>query len=258
MVRGLYTSAVGMMTQMQKMDVVSNNIANSDTVGFKKDTVVVRSFSEELSKRLDDPKYRLIKFNQGIGNMSLGVFVDEVYTDFSTGSFEEKNGSLDCAISGEGFFAINVTNRNGDTVERYTRDGSFTLDSENNLRTSDGNYVVGEGGNINIPNGVISIDAKGNIFSNNEFVDRIKIVDFSNKESLRKVGDNLYETIDESQEQDFTGSVIQNRLDGSNVNSVQEMVKMISLARNYEANQKMIQTHDSTLNRAVNDIGRKQ
>ncbi|MCI8805218.1 MAG: flagellar basal-body rod protein FlgF [Clostridiales bacterium] len=258
MVRGLYTSAVGMMTQMQKMDVVSNNIANSDTVGFKKDTVVVRSFSEELSKRLDDPKYRLIKFNQGIGNMSLGVFVDEVYTDFSTGSFEETNGSLDCAISGEGFFAINVTNRNGDTVERYTRDGSFTLDSENNLRTSDGNYVVGEGGNINIPNGVISIDAKGNIFSNNEFVDRIKIVDFSNKESLRKVGDNLYETIDESQEQDFTGSVIQNRLEGSNVNSVQEMVKMISLARNYEANQKMIQTHDSTLNRAVNDIGRKQ
>ncbi len=257
MVRGLYTSAVGMMTQMQKMDVVSNNIANSDTVGFKKDTVVVRSFSEELSKRLD-PKYRLIKFNQGIGNMSLGVFVDEVYTDFSTGSFEETNGSLDCAISGEGFFAINVTNRNGDTVERYTRDGSFTLDSENNLRTSDGNYVVGEGGNINIPNGVISIDAKGNIFSNNEFVDRIKIVDFSNKESLRKVGDNLYETIDESQEQDFTGSVIQNRLEGSNVNSVQEMVKMISLARNYEANQKMIQTHDSTLNRAVNDIGRKQ
>ncbi len=258
MVRGLYTSAVGMMTQMQKMDVVSNNIANSDTVGFKKDTVVVRSFSEELSKRLDDPKYRLIKFNQGIGNMSLGVFVDEVYTDFSTGSFEETNGSLDCAISGEGFFAINVTNRNGDTVERYTRDGSFTLDSENNLRTSDGNYVVGEGGNINIPNGVISIDAKGNIFSNNEVVDRIKIVDFSNKESLRKVGDNLYETIDESQEQDFTGSVIQNRLEGSNVNSVQEMVKMISLARNYEANQKMIQTHDSTLNRAVNDIGRKQ
>ncbi len=258
MVRGLYTSAVGMMTQMQKMDVVSNNIANSDTVGFKKDTVVVRSFSEELAKRLDDPKYRLIKFNQGIGNMSLGVFVDEVYTDFSTGSFEETNGSLDCAISGEGFFAINVTNGNGDTVERYTRDGSFVLDSENNLRTSGGNYVVGEGGNINIPNGVISIDAQGNIFSNNEFVDKIKIVDFSNKESLRKVGDNLYETIDESQEQDFTGSVIQNRLEGSNVNSVQEMVKMISLARNYEANQKMIQTHDSTLNRAVNDIGRKQ
>ena len=258
MVRGLYTSAVGMMTQMQKMDVVSNNIANSDTVGFKKDTVVVRSFSEELAKRLDDPKYRLIKFNQGIGNMSLGVFVDEVYTDFSTGSFEETNGSLDCAISGEGFFAINVTDRNGDTVERYTRDGSFTLDSENNLRTSGGNYVVGEGGNINIPNGVISIDAQGNIFSNNEFVDKIKIVDFSNKESLRKVGDNLYETIDESQEQDFTGSVVQNRLEGSNVNSVQEMVKMISLARNYEANQKMIQTHDSTLNRAVNDIARKQ
>ncbi len=258
MVRGLYTSAVGMMTQMQKMDVVSNNIANSDTVGFKKDNVVVRSFSEELAKRLDDPKYNLIKFNQGIGNMSLGVFVDEVCTDFSTGSFEETGGSLDCAISGEGFFAINVTDANGNTVEKYTRDGTFTLDSENNLRTSNGSYVVGEGGNINIPNGEISIDENGNIFSNNEFVDKIKIVDFSNKESLRKVGDNLYETIDESQEQEFTGSVIQGRLETSNVNSVQEMVKMITLSRNYEANQKMIQTHDSTLSHAVNDIAKSQ
>lgn len=258
MIRGLYTSAVGMMTQMQKMDVVSNNIANSDTTGFKKDTTVVRSFSEELTKRLDDPKYRLIKFNQGIGNMSLGVFVDEVYTDFSTGSFKETGGSLDCAISGDGFFAVNVTDQNGQTTEKYTRDGSFTLDINNNLRTTEGNYVVGEGGNITVPNGVITIDSKGNIYSNNEFVDKLKIVDFSNKESLRKVGDNLYETIDESNQTDFTGNIVQGRLESSNVNPVQEMVKMISLARNYEANQKMVQTHDSTLSRAVNDIGKKQ
>ncbi len=258
MIRGLYTSAVGMMTQMQKMDVVSNNIANADTTGFKKDTVVVRSFSEELAKRLDDPKYRLIKFNQGIGNMSLGVFVDEVYTDFSTGAMEETNGSLDFAISGDGFFAVSVTDRNGETTEKYTRDGSFTLDAENNLRTTEGNYVVGEGGNINIPNGIITVDENGNVYSNNEFVDRIKLVDFANKESLRKAGDNLYETIDESEQLDFTGRVIQGRVESSNVNPVQEMVKMISLARNYEANQKMIQTHDTTLNRAVNDIGRKQ
>jgi len=247
-----------MMTQMQKMDIVSNNIANSDTTGFKKDTAVVHSFSEELSKRLDDPKYRLIKFNSGIGNMSLGVFVDEVYTDFSSSSVEETENDLDCAISGDGFFAISVTDRNGNTTEKYTRDGSFTLDADNNLRTSEGNYVVGEGGNINIPNGSITIDNNGNIYSNNEFVDRLKLVDFSNKESLRKYGDNLYDTIDESEQQDFTGTIIQGRVENSNVNPVEEMVKMISLARNYEANQKMVQTHDSTLSRAVNDIARKQ
>lgn len=257
MVRGLYTSAIGMMTQMQKMDVVSNNIANSDTAGFKKDTAVVRSFSEELAKRLDDPKYKLIKFNQGIGNMSLGVFVDEVSTDFSAGALQNSEGALDCAISGDGFFAISVTDKDGNTTEKYTRDGSFTLDSNNMLRTSEGNYVVGEGGNITIPNGNITIDDNGNIFSNNDFVDKLKIVDFSNKETLRKVGDNLYETIDESQTQNFTGSIIQGRLEASNVNSVEEMVKMISLARNYEANQKMVQTHDSTLSRAVNDIAKK-
>lgn len=259
MIRGLYTSAIGMMTQMQKMDVVSNNIANTDTTGFKKDTAVVRSFSEELSKRLDDPKYRLIKFNSGIGEMSLGVFVDQVYTDFSSGTYEETNGNLDCAIDGEGFFVINAVDANGNAVERYTRDGAFTLDAENNLRTSEGNYVVGEGGaNINIPNGIIDIRKDGGIYSNDEFVDRIRIVDFTNKETLRKVGDNLYEAVQESQQQDFTGNIVSGRLEGSNVNPVQEMVKMIALARNYEANQKMVQTHDSTLNRAVNDIARKQ
>ncbi len=247
-----------MMTQMQKMDVVSNNLANTDTTGFKSDTAVVRSFSEELAKRLDDPKYKLIKFNRGIGNMSLGVFVDEVSTDFSDGALKEVGGDLNCAVSGDGFFAVNVIDENGQTVERYTRDGCFTLDVQNNLRTTEGNYVVGENGNINLPNGIITIDEEGNIYSNNVFVDRLRMVDFNNKESLRKVGDNLYETTDESQPQDFNGRILQGWLEGSNVNPVQEMVKMISLARNYEANQKMIQTHDSTLGRAVNDIGKKQ
>ncbi len=257
MIRGLYTSAVGMMTQMQKMDVVSNNIANCDTTAFKKDDVVVQSFSEELAKRLDDPKYNLIKYNKGIGGMSLGVFVDEVFTDFSTGSLIE-GGNLDFAINGEGFFTVSVTDQNGEATEKYTRDGSFTLNANNNLMTSDGYYVMGEGGIITIPNGIISIDAKGNIYSGDEFVDRLKLADFENKESLRKVGNNLYETIDETVVRDFGASIIQGRLEKSNVNTVREMVKMISLSRNYEANQKMIQTHDSMLNRAVNDIARKQ
>lgn len=258
MVRGLYTSAIGMMTQMQKMDVITNNIANADTTGFKKDSTVVQSFSEELTKRLDDPKYRLIKHNKGIGDMSLGVFVDQVTTDFSFGSFEQTGGTLDLAINGDGFFAIDFVDAQGNVVEKYTRDGSFTLNANGTLVTADGYPVVGENGAITISNGVINIDENGNVYSNNEFVDKIKMVAFENNETLRKYGNNLYDRIDESVETDFVGTVIQGRLETSNVNSVQEMVKMITASRVYEANQKMIQTHDSTLSRAVNDIAKKQ
>ncbi len=257
MIRGLYTSATGMITQMRKMDVVSNNLANADTTGFKKDSTITQSFSSELAKRLDDPKYRLIKHNTGIGEMSLGVFVDEVYTDFSTGSFKATEAPLDVAINGEGFFVISVTDNQGETTEKYTRDGGFTLDANNTLVTKDGYKVMGEKGEINIPNGVITIDEKGNIYSNDELIDKLSIVDFENKESLRKYGDNLYDTIDETVTKDFEGTVIQSRLETSNVNTVSEMVKMITLSRNYEANQKMIQTHDSTLGRTVGELGKK-
>lgn len=257
MIRGLYTSSVGMMTQMQKMDVVSNNIANSDTTGFKKDTTITQSFSEELAKRLDDPKYKLIKHDKSIGGMSLGIFVDEIATDFSTGSMKTTENPLDLAVNGTGFFTVSVADKQGNVTEKYTRDGGFTLNAQNKLVTRDGYTVMGENGEIIIPNGLIDIDSNGNIYSGGDFVDKLKMVDFENKDSLRKYGDNLYDSIDESVISEFSGTIIQGSLECSNVNTVQEMVKMITLSRNYEANQKMIQTHDSILNKAVNDIAKK-
>ncbi len=254
--RGLYTSAIGMMTQMNNMDVITNNIANVDNTGFKKDTTVVQSFSEELMKRLNDPEQGLIKRDNNIGKVSLGNFVTEVSTDFSVGSMEETGGTYDLAIDGDGFFAIETVN-DGNIVEKYTRDGSFTVNSNNELMTKEGNYVLGENGRIVIPNGNITISENGNIYSNGEFVDKLKIVDFENKESLRKYGDNLYNKIEESVEKPFTGTIIQKHVETSNVNAIDEMVKMITVSRAYELNQKMVQAHDSVLGKAVNDIARK-
>lgn len=257
MIRGLYTSAIGMMTQMNKMDVVTNNIANVDNTGFKQDTTVVQSFSDEMMKIFNDPEQRLIKQNNNIGKVTLGNFITEVSTNFTNGSIKETGGTYDLAIDGEGFFVVEDIAQDGTTIERYTRDGSFTLDANGSLVTKDGKYVLGDNGRITIPNGQVNISENGYIYANGEFVDRIKLVDFENKESLRKYGENLYNRIEETQEKPFTAKIMQKHLEGSNVNIVDEMVNLINVSRVYEMNSKMIQSHDTILGKAVNEIARK-
>lgn len=251
MIRGLYTSAIGMTTQFKKMDVISNNLANVDNAGYKKDIVVSQSFPEELSKRINDQK-KGFPNNQNIGRMSLGVYIDEVYTNYTQGSLTQTNDSFNVALQGKGFFAV----QDEDGIEKYTRDGSFILNSDGTLMTKEGNQVLGENGVINLEQGDVRIDEEGNIFLNNEFIDRLRILDFNNPETLRKVGDNLLERVDQTETTDFQGKVVQGYLETSNVNVVQEMVDMITATRTYEANQKAIQTHDETLGKAVNEVGR--
>ncbi len=257
MIRGLYTSALSMITQMNKMDVISNNMANVDTIGFKKDSAVTSAFSEEMMKRLNDPEYTFLSVPHDVGGVTLGVFVQNIATDFRSGSFKQTDGDLDLALSGAGFFIINYTDKDGNEVETYSRDGSFTLSEDKKLLTKDGFSVMGQNGPVSNLNGKITIDEKGNILSDGVFVDRLKIIDFENKNTLKKIGNNLYEAREESVQRASNAKVVQGFLESSNVNSVSEMVEMISVSRLYEANQKIITIHDQTLGRAVNDIARK-
>lgn len=251
MIRGLYTSALGMTTQFKKMDVVSNNLANADTTGFKKDMVVSHSFPEELTKRINDRKNEFPN-NANIGRMSPGVYIDEVHTNYIQGALNQTDDPLNMAIQGKGFFAIQTE----DGTEKYTRDGSFVLDPDGRLMTKEGNFVLGQNGIISLEQGDIRIDNTGNIYANDELIDQLRLLEFDNPETLRKVGDNLLERTDESAEVNFEGRIIQGFLEVSNVNVVREMVDMITATRTYEANQKAVHTHDETLGKAVNEIGR--
>ncbi len=255
MIRGLYTSALGMTTQMKRMDVVSNNLANADTNGFKKDTVSTKSFADELTKRLDDPKYNFLNMPEKTGNLSLGVYADEVYTDFSQGAVKQTGNKLDCSIGGKGFFSVSVS-KNGETSEKYTRDGSFTLTNDRTLTTKQGYPILGEKGQIKV-DGEFSVDEKGNVYSDGKFVDKLKLTDFNDYKTLRKYGENLTDVTSDTKKVSFAGSVNQGSLEASNVNVVREMVEMITVSRSYEANQRMIQAADQTLGRAVNDLARK-
>jgi len=254
LIRGLYTGASGMLAEMTRTDVISNNIANVNTTGFKKDRTIFRAFPEMYIHRIDDPVSvgldRTMDPRPFIGMMGTGVMVDEVNTDFSQGNLNTTSNLLDVAIKGEGFFEVQ-------TPEgiRYTRDGSFSLSREGYLITKDGYYVLGENGPLIIPQeGEIAINSLGEVVVGAQYVDRLRVVGFEDQGLLVKQGDNLF--VSEAPAIQADAQVVQGALEGANLNTVTEMVDLITAFRAYEASQKVIRTHDETLDRAVNDIAR--
>ena len=264
MLRGLYTSALGMTTQMQRMDVVSNNIANVNTVAFKRDGVAAQAFSDRLAYRINDPAaagvMRLWNAAPAAGFMTQGVFIDEVFTNFETGGLRSTGGPLDVALTDAGFFVFTVTNPDGSEQEKFSREGAFTLAADGTLVTMTGSRVQNaDGENIVIPPGTITIDDGGRIFSNEEYVDTLRIVNFTNMVGIQKTRGSYWRLRDDVENEmiEYTGRVEQGFLENSNVNVVQEMVQLIALNRAYEANARMVSIHDETLGRAVNEIARR-
>ena len=254
MVRSLYTAALGMDTQMQRMDVTANNIANISTTGYKRDVAVTKSFSDEMLVRLGDTGGST---SNEIGNINPGVYVDEVYTDFSQGPIITTGGSLDIAIDGDGFFAISTIDEAGNEVEKYTRDGSFVLSSDGTLVTNSGDKVMGQNGPIVLPpDELFTITSDGSVYSNGVYVDTLKVVSFEDNQTLVKDDKGLYTARYDAVQTDFTGSIEQYCLEGSNVNPVSEMVNMITTQKIYEANQKIITINDTIMGLAVNDIAK--
>lgn len=258
--RGLYVAGIGMTTQMNKMNVVSNNIANASTTGFKKDGVVTRTFDDELLYRLNDEKV-IGRFGtaRNIGVLNLGLSVDEIYTDYSTGSMENTGNTFDVAIEGDGFYKVLYTNNDGSQSIKYTRDGSFTTDANGTLLTKGGYQILDKNDQpITIPrNTQIAINEFGRIFSGDELVGELSLTSFEDNKYLNKYGENLYDLTDGAVTTEFKGTVLQGYSESSNVNSVDEMVQMIALSRAYEANSKMVSVQDTLMGKAVNDVGRK-
>ncbi len=258
MIRGLYTSGYSMLTLNRKMDTVANNMANVSTNGYKKDTVVFEEFSEVLAKRFFDSG----NIPQGrpapIGDMALYNDIAEVHTDYTQGTLEHTGLSTDVAINGDegAFFCVAVPDANGDFREYYTRDGSFKIDADGRLVTKNGHMVMGINGAIILEGSDFVITENGEIIQNDVTIDALRIRKFENPESLRKFGMNLLTATNESEDGVFEGTLQQGFVECSNVNTVNEMVDMITVLRAYESNQKMIQYQDSTLEKAVNDVGR--
>jgi len=276
MLRGIYTGASGMIAQQARLDVVANNLANVDKTGFKKDLAVFKAFPDMIIRRTDESGVGITPAGSYdsmpyVGKLGTGVEVNEVFTEFEQGSLQRTENSFDLALEGRGFFTV-LTERG----ERYTRDGSFTINQDGVLVTHNGNPVLGENGIITVQKNNFMINERGEVIINDDLsrdprdmvnmannnwsepvvLDRLKIVDFENIREIKKEGDSMY------RETEFSGPplppaevmVRQGFLEKSNVNIIREMVDMIEVQRSYEANQKTITTHDQTLGKLINDV----
>jgi flagellar basal-body rod protein FlgG len=254
MLRGLYTAYTGMLNEQYRMDIMSNNLANADTVGFKKEGSTSQAYSEVMAVKIKDTSENP-NTPKEMGKMSLGVKIGETYTDYSQGSLRNTGNTYDITISGDGYFNVEFTNKAGETTTKYTKAGSLTLTNEGYLTTKDGDYILGEdGGRIQLSGTAAetAIDELGNIYQDGELVASLKISTFEDKNHLTHYGDVYWDADEEAGIKDAENvKVYQGYTEMSNVSVVKEMVNMITISRQYEANQKMITTFDDSIEKSI-------
>lgn len=187
-----------------------------------------------------------------IGTMGSGIKATRLVTDFSQGNIIPTGGRLDVAINGDGLVEVKTP-----FGIKYTRNGAFNLNEQKQLVTAEGYLVQGIKGDITLADDVITINEYGEIMANNQIVDKLKISSFTNKGDLRKVGGALYDysATPEGEQKPFEGQIIQGSIEQSNVSAITEMIRMISVQRDYENGQKLVRAIDETLTRAVNEVG---
>lgn len=255
----LRTAASGLSAQQRYVEIISNNIANLNTAGFKKTRP---EFQDLLYETLQPAGTTTSSTTVPMNEVQIGSGTKLAATTkmFSQGDLTESSNSLDMAINGEGFFIV----KRSDNSYAYTRDGQFKMDNTGQIVTSEG-YVLDPG--ITVPDdatsitisrdGVVSVITEGS--TTEQTIGQIELARFINPAGLKAVGDNLFEetaasgtAIFEEPGTNNTGEVIQKYVEQSNVDIVEEMVNMITAQRAYEMNSKAVQTSDSILATAVN------
>jgi flagellar basal-body rod protein FlgG len=259
MMRALWTAGTGMVAQQANIDVISNNLANVNTTGFKKSRT---DFQDLMYQTIRQPGATTGPDTQLPTGIQMGHGVRQVATQkiYTTGNFQSTGNELDLAIEGDGFFQITMP----DGTLNYTRDGAFKRDSTGRIVTSEG-YPLEPA--ITIPEGAteITISADGRVTvkvpnqTAAQEVDQIRLARFINPAGLESVGRNLLKETDASGApmvynpgEEGTGSLVQKYLEMANVQVVEEMVNMIVAERAYQMNSKAITTSDAMLEIAAN------
>lgn len=263
---GYYNSVGGMVTQINRLDVIANNIANANTTGFKRDDVVIGDFMRLYEQHkeflpIDEQTKDAAQFyNRSLNRVPQIV---EEYTDNKVGGMMITDNTFDFALSRENMYFMVETPEG----IRYTRDGSFVLNEQGRLVTKEG-YPVLPREYLDAPQYIefidgfqVEVDSNGNIYTrdlNNEGISEmalmanIGVVSFENPKYLKKIGDNLYsypqERTDEREALERSGAVRQGFLEKSNINVVQEMTGLIETNRLVEAYSKVLKTHMDELN----------
>ena len=250
MINGYYSATGGMVTQFNKLNVISNNLANVNTAGFKQDDVIIGDYERIFNEKrdnlpLENNTKEAAKFlNRAINKVPIVV---EEYTKFDIGSLQRTSNPLDIALKQKNAF-FSVSTPDG---EKITRAGNFSLDSNGYLVTKDGFKVLDNKNNpiqLN-PSYPIKIDQNGNIYQNKELIATLKILRIDNLNTLKKIGNNMFDFIPDTAIIDPKNTTLQGFLEKSNVNPVKEMTSLIETNRLVESYQKVMTTFMDDLNK---------
>jgi flagellar basal-body rod protein FlgG len=255
MYSGLYTAVAGGMANEQHLAALTNNLANATTVGFKADNSIFHGILQPMvvgPVQTSDPAPAAVT---AVDPLRLQHAEHRpqmsTYTDFSQGTLRETGNPFDLALEGKGLFVVDSPDG-----ERYTRQGTFSLNAAGLLVTQNGLPVQGQQGPINLHGQRFAVDAAGRVMVAGRVVDRLKIVDVPPAGALEKAGDTLFRlTNPDTPLPEATQVVVrQGAVEQSNSQLVRLMGSVIQTARAYEAYQRVIQIFDETAGRAVNDI----
>lgn len=255
MLYGLYVSGLGALGQSVRLDLIANNLANVNTPAYRRDQLTFKERMVEALEDFPDLQY----YNSLVHRNGGAPFIDHIAYDKQPGGFEATGRLLDFAINGEGWFTV----RHLATDQLYyTRAGNFLVDSQGRLVTADGKYqlVADDGVGVALdpdqPGAEVRVDPDGSLFQGGAFRNRLRVVDFTNAEGIRKHGENLFTAFDANTVNATSYRVEQGTLEVSSVNPVMEMADMIKTIRAIESNLQMIKIQDGTLDRVVNEFGR--
>ncbi|MBS4175440.1 flagellar hook-basal body protein [Bacillus sp. FJAT-49736] len=268
MLRGFYTAASGMIAQQRKTDLLTNNMANSNTPGFKVDQSSMRAFPELLLQRMNKQTVPVdntftIPSSSRVGAINTGVYMQEVLPKFLQGDLQATQNKTDLAlqdINPDSASTVFFSVQDKDGKVKYTRNGNFTLDGEGYLTTANGLYVLGRNGNrIHLNSADFSVDSSGRVSENGTQAGTLGIAYAANPNTLIKEGDGLFRVDNNTVLPTAPNTLFQVKqgyLERSNVDVSQTMTEMLSAYRSFEANQKVLQAYDHSMDKAVNEVGR--
>ncbi len=251
----VYNALFGALNQEHRLNIISNNLANVNTAGFKKEALAFEQVLHHYAHDFVDP-------NQGLrggviwpeADQMTQPRISESRTAFQQGTLKQTGNALDLAVMGEGFFKVQTPEG-----ERFTRNGQFSLSAQGGLVNSHGHALMGTSGPVQVPSpGAISITPGGDLAVNGQVVGQISVSTVSDLNALKKVGDNLYQLPKESDAREIAANeaeVVQGALEQSNVNAVVEMVRMIETMRTFEACQKIMSSSNDQDTQMINKLG---
>jgi len=240
--QGIYTAAAGAIAMEEMLAIISNNLANINTAGFKKNALVFEDFQKTLDTSMLSPgQYRAVPVDVVAGGQ---------YIDMAQGSFKDTGNPLDVAVVGEGFFVVNTENG-----LRYTKAGSFQISPEGLLVTPQGHAVQGEGGDITAGSGQVTIDSRGAVMVDGEATDVLQIAVIE-RDALERAGGSLFTVRD-----GYAPAIVeapdirQGCIESANVDPIVEMVGLITTQRAYEAFQRIIRSVSDSYTQSVHNVG---